>query len=51
MAAPLLAVILLLGFLPNLALTVIEPVAQATMKTMSTVGVTEPVAPLREEAK
>ena len=50
-AAPLLAVILLLGFLPNLALTVIEPVAQATMKTMSTVGVTEPVAPLREEAK
>ncbi|MGV8909139.1 MAG: NADH-quinone oxidoreductase subunit M [Propionicimonas sp.] len=50
-AAPLLAVILLLGFLPNIALSVIEPVAEASMKTMSTVGVTEPVAPLREEAK
>jgi len=49
--APLLAVILLLGFLPNIALTVIEPVAQTTMKTMSLSGVTDPVPPLRKEAK
>ncbi len=47
-AAPVLAVILLLGFVPNLALSVIEPVAQTTM---SHVGVTDPVAPLGEEAK
>jgi NADH-quinone oxidoreductase subunit M len=47
-AAPVLAVILLLGFLPNIALGVIEPVAQTTM---SHVGVTDPKAPLGEEAK
>ena len=47
-AAPVLAVILLLGFVPNLALQVIEPVAQSTM---SHVGVTDPVPPLGEEAK
>ncbi|MGC3993974.1 MAG: NADH-quinone oxidoreductase subunit M [Propionicimonas sp.] len=47
-AAPVLAVILLLGFAPNLALGVIEPVAQSTM---SHVGVSDPVAPLGEEAK
>ncbi len=47
-AGPLLAVILLLGFLPNLALGVIEPTAQ---QTMSRVGVADPVAPLGEEAK
>ena len=47
-AAPVLMVILLLGFVPNLALSVIEPVAQTTM---SHVGVTDPVAPLGEEAK
>ncbi len=45
-AAPVLALILLLGFLPNLALTVIEPVAQSTM---SHVGVTDPKP--GEEAK
>lgn len=47
-AAPVLAVILLLGFLPNLALGAIEPVAQTTM---SRVQVADPVAPLGEEAK
>ncbi len=47
-AAPVIAVILLLGFVPNIALSVIEPVAQTTM---SHVGVTDPVAPLGEEAK
>ena len=47
-AAPVLAVILLLGFLPNLALAAIEPVAQTTM---SHVRVADPVAPLGEEAK
>jgi NADH-quinone oxidoreductase subunit M len=47
-AAPVIAVILLLGFLPNIALTVIEPVAQTTM---SHVGVPDPKAPLGEEAK
>lgn len=46
--APVLAVILVLGFAPNLALGVIEPVAQSTM---SHVGVADPVAPLGEEAK
>jgi len=45
---PLLAVILLLGFLPNIALNVIEPTAH---QTMSIVRVTDPVAPLGEEAK
>ncbi len=47
-AAPILAVILLLGFVPNLALNLIEPVTQSTL---SHVGVTDPVAPLGEEAK
>jgi NADH-quinone oxidoreductase subunit M len=47
-AAPVLAAILVLGFAPNLALSVIEPVAQSTM---SHVGVPDPVAPLGEEAK
>jgi NADH-quinone oxidoreductase subunit M len=47
-AAPLIAVILLLGFLPNLALGVIQPTAQ---QTLSHVGVTDPVAPLGEEGK
>ncbi len=47
-AAPILAVILILGFVPNLALTLIEPVAQATV---SRVGIPDPVAPLGEEAK
>ncbi len=47
-AAPLLAVILLLGVVPNLALGVIEPTAH---QTMSQVGVADPVAPLGEEAK
>ena len=47
-AAPLIAIILLLGFLPNLALGVIEPTAQ---QTLIRVGVTDPVAPLGEEAK
>lgn len=47
-AAPLIAVILLLGFVPGLALQVIEPTAQ---QTMSHVGVTDPVAPLGEEGK
>ncbi|MFZ0530378.1 MAG: NADH-quinone oxidoreductase subunit M [Propionicimonas sp.] len=45
---PLLAVILVLGILPNIALTVIEPVAQ---QTLSITGVPDPVAPLGEEAK
>jgi NADH-quinone oxidoreductase subunit M len=47
-AAPLLAVILLLGFLPNLAIGVIEPVAH---QTMTHLGLSDPVAPLGEEAK
>jgi NADH-quinone oxidoreductase subunit M len=47
-AAPLVAVILLLGFVPGLALSVIEPTAQ---QTMSIVGVTDPVAPFGEEGK
>jgi NADH-quinone oxidoreductase subunit M len=47
-AAPLIAVILLLGFVPGLALKVIEP---TTQQTMSQVGVTDPVAPLGEEGK
>ena len=47
-AAPLLAILLLLGFLPNLALGVIEPTAQ---QTLIQTGVTDPVAPLGEEAK
>jgi NADH-quinone oxidoreductase subunit M len=46
--APLVAVILLLGFLPNLALGVIQP---TTEQTLSHVGVTDPVAPLGEEGK
>ena len=47
-AAPLIAIILLLGFLPNIALGVIEPTAQ---QAMIQVKVTDPVAPLGEEAK
>ena len=47
-AAPILAVILMLGFVPNLALNLIEPVTQSTL---SHIGVTDPVAPLGEEAK
>lgn len=47
-AAPLIAAILLLGFVPNLALGVIEPVAQ---QVISHVGVADPVAPLGGEAK
>lgn len=47
-AAPLIAVILVLGFVPGLALQVIEPTAQ---QTMSHVGVADPVAPLGEEGK
>jgi NADH-quinone oxidoreductase subunit M len=46
--APLIAVILLLGFLPNLALGVIQP---TTTQTLSHVGVADPVAPLGEEGK
>jgi NADH-quinone oxidoreductase subunit M len=46
--APVLAAILLLGFVPNLALTVINPTAQTTL---ARVGVADPVAPLGEEAK
>ncbi len=46
--APVLALILLLGFLPNLALNLIEPVAQSTI---SHVGVPDPVATLGEEPK
>lgn len=48
-AAPLLAAILVLGFVPNLALSVIEP--STTQQTMSQVGVADPVAPLGEEAE
>ncbi len=47
-AAPLVAVILLLGVAPNLALDVIRPTAQ---QTMSQLGMTDPVAPLGEEGK
>ena len=47
-AAPLIAVILLLGFVPGLALKVIEP---TTQQTMSHAGVTDPVVPLGEEGK
>lgn len=47
-AAPLIVVILILGFVPGLALKVIEP---TTQQTMSHVGVTDPVAPLGEEGK
>jgi NADH-quinone oxidoreductase subunit M len=47
-AAPVIAVILLLGFVPNLALSVAEPVAVAAV---SHVGATDPVAPLGEEGK
>lgn len=45
---PLVTVILLLGFVPSLALNLIEPTTQTTM---SQVGVTDPVAPLGEEGK
>ena len=47
-AAPVIAVILLLGFVPNLALSIAEPVAVATV---SHVGAADPVAPLGEEGK
>lgn len=46
--APLVIVILLLGFVPSLALNVIAPTTQTTM---SLVGTTDPVAPLGEEGK
>lgn len=46
--APLIAVILVLGFMPNLALNVIAP---TTQQTMSLVGATDPVAPFGEEGK
>jgi NADH-quinone oxidoreductase subunit M len=48
-AAPVLAVILLLGFLPNIALNVIQPFAQDTMTHMSVVKVVDPKP--GEEAK
>jgi NADH-quinone oxidoreductase subunit M len=47
-AAPLLAVILLLGFVPGIALDVINPTAAATI---SHVGAPDPVAPFGEEGK
>jgi NADH-quinone oxidoreductase subunit M len=47
-AAPVIAVILLLGFVPGIALSVAEPTAVATI---SRVGVADPVAPLGEEGK
>ena len=45
---PLVAVILVLGFVPSLALNVIAPTTQTTM---SLVGATDPVAQLGEEGK
>jgi NADH-quinone oxidoreductase subunit M len=47
-AAPLIAAVLLLGFVPSLALNVIAP---TTHQTMSQIGISDPVAPLGEEAK
>jgi NADH-quinone oxidoreductase subunit M len=47
-AAPLIAVVILLGFVPNIALNVIAP---TTQQTMTQIGVSDPVAPLGEEAK
>jgi NADH-quinone oxidoreductase subunit M len=47
-AGPVIAVILLLGFVPGLALSVAEPVAVAAV---SHVGAADPVAPLGEEGK
>ncbi len=47
-AAPLIAAVLLLGFVPSLALNVIAP---TTQQTMSQIGISDPVAPLGEEAK
>jgi NADH-quinone oxidoreductase subunit M len=47
-AAPLVAVVLLLGFVPSLALNIIAP---TTQQTMSLVGKSDPVAPFGEEAK
>ena len=47
-AAPLIAVMLVLGFVPQLALTQIEPTVSAVL---AHAGVSDPVAPLRKEAK
>jgi NADH-quinone oxidoreductase subunit M len=47
-AAPLLAIILLLGFVPGIALDVVNPTAAATI---SHLGVADPVAPFGEEGK
>lgn len=47
-AAPLIAVVLVLGFVPSLALNVIAP---TTQQTMTQIGISDPVAPLGEEAK
>jgi len=47
-AAPLLAIILLLGFVPGIALDVINPTAAATM---SQLRVADPAAPFGEEGK
>lgn len=47
-AAPVIAVILLLGFVPNIALSIAQP---TSVSTISRVGVADPVAPLGEEGK
>jgi NADH-quinone oxidoreductase subunit M len=47
-AAPLIAVLLVLGFVPQLALRQIEPTVTAVL---AHAGISDPVAPLREEAK
>ena len=47
-AAPLLAIILLLGFVPGIALDAINPTAAATMSQMR---VSDPAAPFGEEGK
>lgn len=47
-AAPLLAIILLLGFVPGIALDAINPTAAATMSQMR---VADPAAPFGEEGK
>jgi len=46
--APLLAIILLLGFVPGIALDLVNPTAAATI---SHVGAPDPVAPFGEEGK
>ncbi len=47
-AGVLVAIILVLGFVPQLALTTIEPTA---VQTLNHAGVSDPVAPFGEEAK